>query len=44
MTSPALSVAYSFWWKARWMFVLVLGTIVVFAAASLAMAWAQNSS
>src|SRR5436190_7002817 len=42
MTSPALGVDYSFWLKAHWMFALVLGTIVVFAASSLAMAWARE--
>ncbi|HEY2882991.1 MAG TPA: hypothetical protein VGJ15_11170 [Pirellulales bacterium] len=42
MTSPAQSVAYSFWLKARWMFALVFGTMLIFAVASLAMVWARE--
>ena len=42
MTSPALGVAYSFWLKARWMFALVLATVLGGVVASLAMAWARE--
>jgi hypothetical protein len=42
MTSPALGVAYSLWMRTRWMIAAALGTLLVFAVASLSMAWARE--